>query len=129
MLNDALKSIRVFHRLSQGDLANHLSVSKSYISEIETGKKNVTINILQKYEEYFDIPASSIVELSEKMENKKKLPKHKKLILDIISWAIKDNWVITSCSNGQITVGWARASHILANSYLPLNRALYAIKN
>ena len=91
MLNDALKSIRVFHRLSQGDLANHLSVSKSYISEIETGKKNVTMNILQKYEEYFDIPSSSIVELSEKVENKKKLPKHKKLMLEIISWAIKDD--------------------------------------
>ncbi len=90
MLNNALKSIRIFHRLSQNELADHLSVSKSYISELETGKKNVTISILQKYESYFDIPASSIVELSEKMENKKKLPRHKKLILEIISWATKD---------------------------------------
>ncbi|WP_239024149.1 helix-turn-helix domain-containing protein [Paraglaciecola marina] len=90
MLNEALKSIRVFHRLSQNDLANRLNVSKSYVSEIEGGKKNITMSMLKKYESCFDIPASSIVELGEKMENRKKLPKHKKLIVDIISWLSKE---------------------------------------
>ena len=90
MLNKVLKDIRTYHRYSQDELANQLNVSKSYISEIENGKKNVTMTILKKYEECFDIPSSSIIELSEKMENKEKLPKHKKLILDIYSWITKD---------------------------------------
>ncbi|HHY0612079.1 TPA: helix-turn-helix domain-containing protein [Vibrio parahaemolyticus] len=90
MLHSALKSIRVFHRLSQIELAERLNVSKSYISEIESGKKNATMTIIEKYSEEFDIPMSSIIELSEKMENKNKLPRHKKLILEIINWATKD---------------------------------------
>ncbi len=36
MLDDALKQIRVFHQIKQIDLAKELSISRSYLSEIES---------------------------------------------------------------------------------------------
>jgi transcriptional regulator with XRE-family HTH domain len=90
MLNNSLISIRKFHNKSQTELANALCVSKSYISEIESGKKKVTMNIIEKYSDYFDIPISSIMELYEIMDNKKKTPKHIKLITNLIGWIGQD---------------------------------------
>lgn len=90
MLHKALKTVRTFHRVSQTKLADDLAVSKSYISEVESGKKNVTMNVVNQYSEYFDIPASGILELSEAMDNKKKMPRHKKLIARIIEWIVDD---------------------------------------
>ena len=37
MINEALRLIRVFHDLKQFELADRLKVSKSHISEIESG--------------------------------------------------------------------------------------------
>ena len=90
MLNNSLVCIRTFHNKSQTELANAMSVSKSYISEIESGKKKVTMNIVEKYSNYFDIPASSILELYEIMDNKKKTSKHVKLITNLIKWVGQD---------------------------------------
>lgn len=67
MLNEALKLIRVFHELSQKDLSIRLGISKSYISEIEAGKKNPTMDVLEKYSSEFDIPVSSILFFSENL--------------------------------------------------------------
>jgi transcriptional regulator with XRE-family HTH domain len=60
MLNKALRLMRVFNDLSQKELAEKLGISKSLISEIESGKKNSTIELLNKYSNFFDIPVSSI---------------------------------------------------------------------
>ena len=90
MLNNSLMCIRTFHNKSQTELASALNISKSYISEIESGKKKVTLNIIEKYSEYFDIPVSSIIELYEIMDDKKKTRKHIKLIASLISWIGED---------------------------------------
>jgi transcriptional regulator with XRE-family HTH domain len=68
MLGKALRLIRVFHDLSQKDLAEKLEISKSYISEIESGKKTPTIDLLNKYSNFFDIPTSSIMFFSENLD-------------------------------------------------------------
>ena len=39
MLSEALRLIRVFHDLKQTELADRLGVSKSYLSEIESGEE------------------------------------------------------------------------------------------
>lgn len=70
MLAEALRLIRVFHDLKQVDLAEKMGVSKSYISEIEAGKKVPTIQLLEKYAEEFKIPVSSILFFSERLEDK-----------------------------------------------------------
>ncbi|RTL89274.1 MAG: XRE family transcriptional regulator [Hyphomicrobiales bacterium] len=69
MLSEALRLIRVFHDLKQNELADRLGVSKSYISEVESGKKQPTIEIINKYASEFSIPASSILFFSEQLES------------------------------------------------------------
>lgn len=69
-LNEALRLMRVFHDLSQKELAEKLRISKSYISEIESGKKTPTLDLLNRYSEFFDIPVSSIMFFSESLNSK-----------------------------------------------------------
>jgi len=69
MLNEALRLIRVFHDINQSVLAERLQISKSYLSEIESGKKSPSLDILEKYSEIFEIPVSSILLFSEKMDD------------------------------------------------------------
>jgi transcriptional regulator with XRE-family HTH domain len=69
MLSEALRLIRVFHDMKQTEVAEKLGVSKSYLSEIEKGRKRPTLDLLEKYSSNFSIPMSSILFFSESMEN------------------------------------------------------------
>jgi len=67
--NDALRLVRVFHDMSQTDLAGKLKISKSYLSEIEKGeKKKVTLELLERYSEVFNIPMSSLMFFAEQVD-------------------------------------------------------------
>lgn len=76
MLHKALRLMRVFHDLSQKDLAEKLDISKSYLSEIESGKKQPTLSLLERYSQVFEVPVSSIIFFSEHIGEK---PNHQKL--------------------------------------------------
>lgn len=65
MLGDALRMMRIYHDLTQKDLADGLGVSKSYLSEIEAGKKVPTLPLLERYAEFFEVSLSSIMFFSE----------------------------------------------------------------
>ena len=67
MLNEALRLIRVFHDMKQVEAAKALGVSASYLSEVETGKKKPTLELIERYAETYKIPASSIMYFSENM--------------------------------------------------------------
>lgn len=67
MINEALRLIRVFHDLKQNQAAEKLGFSQSYLSEIERGTKSPTLDVIQRYSDAFDIPASSILFFSENM--------------------------------------------------------------
>lgn len=69
MLSEALRLIRVFHDLKQVELANKLGISKSYLSEIEHGKKTASIELIDKYSALFKIPSSSILFFSENIDS------------------------------------------------------------
>lgn len=69
MLSEALRLIRVFHDVKQNELAARLGVSKSYLSEIESGKKTPPIDVIQKYADEFRVPVSSILFFSEQLGN------------------------------------------------------------
>jgi transcriptional regulator with XRE-family HTH domain len=69
MLNQALRLIRIYHDVSQKDMATRLQISAPYLSEIEAGKKEPTLMLLRKYSEEFNIPMSSIMFFSEHMED------------------------------------------------------------
>ena len=68
MISDALRMIRVFHDVSQKDLAVRLQIAPSYLSEIESAKKTPSLQLLDRYADEFKIPISSIMFFSEKME-------------------------------------------------------------
>lgn len=93
MLHKALKLIRQYHRMTQVDLSEKIGISKSYLSEIEAGKKAVTIEILNKYSQSFEVPVSSLIFLSESIEKKGVLPiSFKKIvaekIINIMQWVV-----------------------------------------
>ena len=69
MLNKALRLIRLFHDLKQKELAKRLDISRSYLSEIEAGRKVPALQILYGYSALFNIPTSSIMFLAENIEN------------------------------------------------------------
>ena len=90
MLNEALKQIRIFHQMKQVDLAKNLSISKSYLSEIESGRKSISMDMLQKYAEIFSVPVSSLLLFSENMDAAKSSDKLRlkcaNKIIKIMEW-------------------------------------------
>lgn len=95
MLNQALRLIRTYHDLSQTELCKKLGISNSYLSEIESGKKQPTIDILTKYSEYFEIPLSSILFFSESIDAPKPTTKLRtsiaKKVINILEWVENKN--------------------------------------
>jgi transcriptional regulator with XRE-family HTH domain len=91
MLNRALKLLRTYHQLKQGELAKRLDIANSYLSEIETGVKTPSIDLLQKYAVVFKIPVSSIILFSEKIDDPKRTSEKLRVvaadkILRLLEW-------------------------------------------
>lgn len=68
MLNEALRLLRTFHDLKQADLADRLGVGRSYISELESGAKTPSMDVLKRYSDNFNVPVSSIMFFAENVE-------------------------------------------------------------
>lgn len=66
MLNEALRLVRVYHDMSKADVARELGFSRSFITELEAGQKKVTLETLNRYSDYFEIPVSSLMLFAEK---------------------------------------------------------------
>lgn len=90
MLNEALRLIRVYHDLSQIQLSYDLNISNSYLSEIESGKKSPTLELLGKYSNRFDIPVSSLLFFSENLEKSKVTDKVRlgvaRKVVELLTW-------------------------------------------
>ena len=69
MLSEALRLMRVFHDVKQTDLAKRLGISKSYLSEIESGNRQPKIELIERYSSEFGIPSSSILFFAESLEH------------------------------------------------------------
>lgn len=90
MIQKALKTLRQYHNLNQTQLAEKLSVSTSYLSEIESGKKESSLDLLHKYSDCFNIPLSSLLVFSETLDGSQNISKVRtfvsKKMLKIIEW-------------------------------------------
>lgn len=90
MFNEALKTIRQFHRLNQNELASKLKISGSYLSELESGKKEPSIDILQRYADVFNVPLSSLLVFSETLAGQHNISKVQtfisKKMLSVLAW-------------------------------------------
>ena len=90
MINEALRLIRVFHDLKQFELAERLKISKSHISEIESGNKTPSLELIEKYSAEFRIPVSAIMFFAEEIPNAKRGEKARtkiaSTVLDLLSF-------------------------------------------
>lgn len=94
MINKALKLIRQFHKVKQSDLAAKFKMSKSYLSEIESGKKPVSFELIEKYSAEFDVQASSLVFFSESLSGNKGVSEKFRSafsgkILEVMEWFVE----------------------------------------
>jgi transcriptional regulator with XRE-family HTH domain len=68
MINDALRLLRLYLGLSQKELAAELELSQSMISEIENGSKPVSMEVLEKYSNKFDVRMSKLLFFAEELD-------------------------------------------------------------
>lgn len=70
MFGQALKLLRRSQGLNQSTLAEKLDVSRSYISELESGNRTPSLDLLNRYAGIFDIPVSSLMFFAEALQDK-----------------------------------------------------------
>lgn len=71
-LNQALRLIRVFHDQSLSELAKQMNISVGYLSEIESGKKNPSLDVIRKYATAFHTTESAILFFAENIQTDSK---------------------------------------------------------
>ena len=60
-LGQNMKRIRMKKNMSQGDIARALEVDRGYISNIESGKKNLTLATIQKLANALKVSADELL--------------------------------------------------------------------
>lgn len=68
LVNESLRIIRLYWGKTQSELADDLGLSQSQISEIEKGKREITIGMLSKYSKALNVPMSSLLLFAEAVE-------------------------------------------------------------
>lgn len=57
-----IKELRIQKSYSQEDLAKLASITKSYISDIENGKRNVSLKVIDKLAKVFEVEINKLFE-------------------------------------------------------------------
>ncbi len=74
-LNNRIRVYRAEHRLSQGDLAERIGVTRKTISTIEVGRFVPSTVIALKIARYFGVPMEDIFSLNEDVDASESTPK------------------------------------------------------
>lgn len=72
VIGEVLKRLRKIYGYKAVEMSNHLCISPSYLSEIENGKKQPSLDLLKKYAQLFEIKLSSLILLAESYEEAEK---------------------------------------------------------
>lgn len=64
-MGEALRLLRIFNGYKSAELAKKLELSQSYVSELENGKKQPTIEVLDKYAKVFEMKKSTLMLFAE----------------------------------------------------------------
>lgn len=89
MLAKALKTVREVHRMQQGELAERLGISRSHLSEIEAGKKSASVDLLGKFADVFDVPASTFLSFAEALEGgSDRRQRNAKKLMQVLEWTL-----------------------------------------
>lgn len=68
MINDALRLLRLYLGLSQQQMATELDLSQSMISEIESGSKSVSMEVLERYSTTLGVRMSQLLLFAEELD-------------------------------------------------------------
>ncbi len=94
MIGTTLKKMRNIYGLTATELSKQLKISNSYLSEIENGVKQPSLEILQKYSDIMGIKLSSLILLSEQYDEANRSGKGqdfiKNLMMKLINTMSKD---------------------------------------
>ena len=71
MIGETLKRTRNIYGMTASEMSVTLGISASYLSEIENGKKQPSLELLTKYANVYGIKLSSLILLSENIEDAK----------------------------------------------------------
>lgn len=93
MIGDVLKKTRLIYGYKASEMSSLISISNSYLSEIENNKKQPSLELLERYSKVFGIKLSSLIMLSENFEEASKNNKSqefiKKMMLRLINYMSK----------------------------------------
>lgn len=67
-MGEALRLLRIFNGYKSTELAEKLELSQSYVSELENGKKQPTMEVLDKYAKVFEMKKSTLMLFAESLE-------------------------------------------------------------
>lgn len=67
-MGEALRLLRIFNGYKSAELAKKLELSQSYVSELENGKKQPTMEVLDKYAKVFEMKKSTLMLFAESLE-------------------------------------------------------------
>ena len=67
-MGEALRLLRIFKGYKSAELAKKLELSQSYVSELENGKKQPTMEVLDKYAKVFEMKKSTLMLFAESLE-------------------------------------------------------------
>lgn len=95
MLGNTLKRLRGIYGYSAKEMSELLGISSSYLSEIENGKKKVSMDLLERYSELFGLRVSTLMRFSEDYEDAELNKAGQKFITSLMSK------VIEAYSNGK----------------------------
>ena len=68
-MGEALRLLRIFGGYKSAELAEKLELSQSYVSELENGKKQPTMDVLDKYAKVFEMKKSTLMLFAESLES------------------------------------------------------------
>jgi transcriptional regulator with XRE-family HTH domain len=71
VIGETLKRTRNIYGMTASNMSSELGISASYLSEIENGKKQPSLELLEKYSSIYGIKVSSLILLSENIESAK----------------------------------------------------------
>ena len=89
MIGDVLKRMRIIYGYKASEMSSELGISASYLSEIENNKKQPSLDLLQKYADIYGIRLSSLILLSENMDEAEKSGKGTTFVRNLMAHLIQ----------------------------------------
>lgn len=72
MIGEALRLLRIFNGYKSVEVAQKIGTSQGYISEIENGRKQPSLEVLEKYAQMFEMKLSTLILFAETIEDDEK---------------------------------------------------------